>query len=101
MRQVRLRNQAFFELGELQYSAGHYADAAKSYLTVMNSDDATDYVDDAAYGYLLAEIKSVNFPLEDAGAVKPQRAADGTAGSSKSAYDSRKNFYEGGAGLHR
>ena len=71
------RVQAIYQIAELQYFSGRFADAAASYSQVLVSTDDSPLRNDAAYSFLLAEAKRINFPLAAREGAQPSRDTNG------------------------
>src|SRR5262249_7020594 len=86
-----LVSQARFELAELLYFAGHYAQASETYKYVADDDATDEFHDEAAYGYLLSEMKKASLPLADEAPI-PARDDSGRLAPPNSSSDQEKIY---------
>ncbi|MBK9294557.1 MAG: tetratricopeptide repeat protein [Oligoflexia bacterium] len=56
-----LKNQARFEMADLQYFAADYSDAGATYMNMTIDTDSDEYKEEAAYGYFLSEMKRIKY----------------------------------------
>lgn len=72
-----LRNQAKYEMADLQYFSKRYADATATYMDMTADTENDEFREEAAYGYFLAETKRINFDVSTPKNLAPQREKNG------------------------
>ncbi|MCC6278091.1 MAG: tetratricopeptide repeat protein [Oligoflexia bacterium] len=86
--------RAHFELAELFYFSGQYAQASSAYRQIIDGVYNDHYRRDAAYGYLLSESKLSSFQLEDNRPLEPARQKDGSLLAAQSLSPSEAAFLQ-------
>lgn len=89
-----LKSLAKFEMAELQYFSGRYADAAATYMDMTIDTDSDEYRDEAAYGFFLSEMKRINYDPSFSHVLSPDVGKEGRLNPPSDLSQQEKKFFE-------